>query len=620
MFEKGVYIPSIDGKDLFLANNLIDENLCGYKIRAEDGNALYGRFINTLDYSLELCKLKEIYQKVYGENKFSWKKGDKKYSKHVINVTFKYSVKEFNRIWDNTFVRFGYPESVASLFSDCIVLNSEGELIAIKIGEKVESPVGPGILGKYFYYEDGVYCAKKNIPTIKSVAEIRESLYVNGFICDGIKYVRYKRSAGSSRTGKCLFINEKLYPLIHAWEMCGIQIEEGQEVDLAALESYISLTLSSIIGKIKIYPENILVIDDYESVFKDNVIATRIDENNRLYSLPEYTEITNNIWDGQSLMDRSFFLSFLGEHRIFDSDAKEKGMLLLRSRFFKSCCFNTNIQKWFQDNDITDVSQLNGKTRAKSIEDIKIITTPSSIKYLKFGSLDDWLDNLEPDFGVVKYEKPTFLFDGRMVPIHYQLLNTLQLSYEEVEELVKPYLDYVRLIKTDPAFLRYQIKYQYFSEADGKLENGTSTKNDIIYRMLSINDKFQYTKLYQDFCNDLVASLIKNLRCGHIWVRGNYSTICGNPIEMLKESIGKFDGETVIKPGTIHTINFENNEEILGSRSPHCTYGNILITKNILRDEIDKYLNSTTEIVYVNSIGENTLERLSGADCLKESA
>ena len=48
-------------------------------------------------------------------------------------------------------------------------------------------------------------------------------------------------------------------------------------------------------------------------------------------------------------------------------------------------------------------------------------------------TLDEWLDILEPTFGVVKYEKPTHFFDGRMVQTHYQLLNTLQMTYEEVE-------------------------------------------------------------------------------------------------------------------------------------------------------------------------------------------
>lgn len=108
---------------------------------------------------------------------------------------------------------------------------------------------------------------------------------------------------------------------------------------------------------------------------------------------------------------------------------KGKGMLLLRNKFFKSCCFNTNIQKFFKDNNITEISQLNGQTIATDIKDIKIITTPSSIKYFKFGKLEDWFNNIYPYFGVVKYDKDTHYFNGRMVQAHYQLLNTLQANH-----------------------------------------------------------------------------------------------------------------------------------------------------------------------------------------------
>ena len=37
-----------------------------------------------------------------------------------------------------------------------------------------------------------------------------------------------------------------------------------------------------------------------------------------------------------------------------------------------------------------------------------------------------------------------------------------------------------------------------------------------------------------------------NIRRGHVLVNGNYSTLVGNPLEMLKASIGQFDGESSI--------------------------------------------------------------------------
>ena len=609
-----VYIPSLDGKDIYISNNLDPKN--GYRLKNKNGNLNLSRFINSLDYSLDLIKMRQVHKSVYPtanteqmETVFSFdEKGNtydevhsrgKEYSYQVINVTFKYSNKEFNRVRGCYYIRFGYRLEDLT-FEDCIAWDN-GEVVGVQTGEKVNHPLNAEYLN-YFILKDGEYHAKDNIKTMNNVADIRSDIYENGFICEGIKYVRFKRSSGSSRVGKCLFINEKLYDIMHEWEMCGIHVDEGQDIDLAALEPYIALTLSSIIDTMEIKPENILVVDDYNSVFRERAVATRLVDG-RLVSKPEDVEISNSIWDGQSLMDRSLFGIY-----------ENKGMLLLRARFFKSCCFNTNIQQWFADHGIKKISQLNGHTRAKKIEDVKLITTPSSIKYLKFGTLDQWLDTLETTFGIVKYEKKTHFFDGRMVQTHYQLINTLQMTYEEVEEFIRPSLEYARMIKTDPAVLRHQISYQYQSPDDTFYTKAITSKNDIIYRLLGMNDRFSKTKMYRNFCNDLIKSFIKNLRCGHALVRGNYSTLCGNPIEMLKMAIGKFDGSSAIEKNTVHCEMFENGKELLGSRSPHVTIGNILITRNIIRPEIARYMNPTNEIVYVNSINENLLERLSGAD------
>lgn len=563
------------------------------------------RFVNTLDYSLDLIKLREVYEKVYRNMRFSFNRHGKEFCEHVINVTFKYSVKEFNRFPDKTYIKFGFtPADVA--IEDCVCVK-DGELIAIRTDEEVKTPLDESLLNGKFTFENGVYKLGTGVKVLYTVAQLREKLYKDGFICDGIKFRRFKRSSGSSRVGKCLFINERLYPAMHKWALCGLKVKDGEAIDLAAFESYIALTLSSIIDTLHLYPENFLVIDDYKSVFKDKAVVSRLGDDGWLQSLPEEIEIQNSIWDGQSLIDKSA----MGKYDCY-------GMILLRNRFFKSACFNTNIQQFFADNHITDVRQLNGFTLAKDIKDIKIITTPSSIKYVKFGKLKTWLSLLEKDgeFGVVKHEKPTHFFDGRMVQIHYQLINTLQMTQEEVDELVKPSLDYLHLIQTDPAVLRYYIKY---GNDSGEV-HAASTSNDVVYQMLGVTDKFAETKLYNDFKHDIVHSFKKNLRRGHILVSGNYSTLFGNPVEMLQASIAQFYGESQLGVGNIHSKRFEYDRTILGSRSPHVTMGNVWLTRNVADDEIDKYFNLTNEIVCINSIEENILMRLSGADFDSDTA
>lgn len=598
MKTRSIRILSLESKDIYAAMNLVNKDGRGYNIRNKDGDVSLRKFENTLDWSLDTIKLQEEYEKAVRRRDFYFMVNKRKYTQVIINVKFSYSYKEFNKVGKNVFVRDGYD------FKECIfadgVCVKDGLLIGIQTNVEVLNAAPKDLIPPYFTYADGCYQQTGVIPVIKNKADLRQELYENGFICDGIKYVRYKRSAGSSRVGKCLFVNEILSKRMARWDRCGLNIRDNAPIDLASYEAYIALPMSSIIDTMIIEPENILIVDDFESTFKDRVIAVE-EKDGKLTANEKDVEVTNNIWDGESLLDVSMFGKYAN-----------KGMVLLRNRFFKTCAFNANIQKWFADNGITSVGQLNGFTLATDISQVRLITTPSSVKYLKFGSMEDWLANIEHTFGVVKYEKETHFFDGRMVQCHYQLLNTLQLTYKDVENLLKPSLDYVGAIRQDPAVLRYHIGYAFKNE-DEEL-NSLTTKNEIIFKLLGINDKFSRTKIYKEFRDAIVKGFFRNLKRGHILLNGNYSTLLGNGIELLKQAIGTFDGTSEIGVGNIHSHRFVYGKTVLGSRSPHVTMGNILLSTNVANANIDTYFNMTNEIVYINSIGENILQRLSGAD------
>lgn len=572
-------------------------------MQTKDGKPNLKRYIASLDYSLDQIKLRSIYEGVCRRRDFSFNVGWKGYCNKVINVTFKYSVAAYNKKGKDIYIKYGAYERDIPWEDNAWV--EDGQLKGIMLERPVEEPLPLEVLAPYFEYaidektEKLVYRLAKNPKTIVSTAALREELYEHGFMCGGVKYIRWKRSAGSSRVGKCLFIDERLYPRMHKWETCGLGIKPGQEIDLAAFESYISLTSSSIVGLLGLRPENILVIDDYESKFTDRIISVH-EDGDQLAANEEEQEISNSIWDGQGLID----VSALGPFA-------DKGMVLLRNRFFKCCAFNTNLQKWFKNNQIYEISQLKGRTLAKKVEEIKLITTPSSIKYLKFGSLDDWFKNLEPTFGVVKYDKKTHFFDGEMVQTHYQLLNSLQMTREEVQEFLQPTLDYMALIKSDPAVLRYHIKYPIEEEMD---ITPLHSKNDVVFKLLGINDAFAKTKLYYDFRTDLLKSMRKNVRLGRILVDGNYSTLLGNPLEMLRAAIGTFDGTTSLAPGTVYSKRFAPGEELVASRSPHISMSNVWVVINTDHEELNEYFNMTPEIIAINSIGDNVLNRLSGSD------
>ena len=459
------------------------------------------------------------------------------------------------------------------------------------------------------------YSVKEGTKTILDTADLRKRYYEKGFKINGKEYVRYKRSSGSSRTGKCLFIQKEFLAHMKTWGECGLK--NGKE-SLAAWESYKSLSLSAIKGKITIPLEGILFVEDMVCSCREEVISISGTENLSLTAEKKIEEIKNNIWDGESLLDESIF----DNSEIFSS----KHMLLLRNKFFKSCAFKTKIQKWFLDNNITKIEQLNGITLAKDVSQIVMITTPSSLKYLKFtdgklsnNNISNWVKCVDPEFGVVKYDKKTRYFDGDMVMSSYQLLNTLQFNENEVRQLLMPTIQYLATIRNDIDLLRFHFQEAFVGEKEGNEANdnkdGLIRRSDVIFKFLNLNNDFSKTLLYKDFLDDVTDDFKKTIKTGNILLHGTNATIFGNGPELLKHAIGKFnENESALKPSQIRCSKFENGKELLCARSPHITMGNLLLAKNVLENEIWDYFDLSDNIVCVNAINENIQHRLNGCD------
>lgn len=583
----------------------------------------------TLDYSLGTKQLQNIAYEVLPKKKAdslffeSDSENGKQCTNAIVSLSFDYNLCEYNKVKIKDKVFYAHYKSglsyreISTILSEELLENGvyttqgfEEGIELILLGE--ETSLSKDDLPSGFRSEDGrIVVSSSGSRVILHSSDIRRELYNNGFkltFDDGkeVEYVRFLRSSGQARVGSCLFILKKLYKPMIKWSYMNLDIPKSKKVDLAGLEAYISLAFSSIIDTLIISKEEILVIDDYESLFETTGMVTRsetIDGVDRLVTSPLTFEQSNSIWDGQSILDESKFVGY-----------EDKGMLLLRNRMAKSCAFNGKIQKFFKDNGVVSVEQLNGFTLAKDISQIKLITTPNSIKYLKYGTLEEFLEGMDEEWGIVKYDKPTKHHQGASVATHYQLLNTLQMTREDMEEFLAPTLEYLKGLKTDIEFLKnhLRLKENRYVEV-----NGHESKDSFILKMLQINKDFHRTKMFRNFKKNLIASYVNSIKRGHVLVNGNYSTLCGNPIEMLLHSIGKFDGTSILDIDEVCSLNFDCGAMTVNSRSPHVANGNVHISTNCSiekRNIILAYMNLTKQIVCLNSIGNNILETLSGCD------
>ena len=474
------------------------------------------------------------------------------------------------------------------------------------------------------------------------IKEIRKHLYLNGFRLNGKTYVRYKRSSGAAKSGSCLFIRKELSAMMERWSRTGLdETKDFCHENLTSYEAYKALSLSSIITTLDLNPRNILFVKDVKITLKNqNVIKVTNSEKKGLVAEEAVVDVENNIFDGEGLLDTS----------VFKKTGKSKnGMMLLRSRFFKCCAFNTNLKQWFQDNNITDISQLNGITFAESLDDIVLVASESCLKYLKMcaggfnkTNIKRWCDEIDKDvvkFGVVKTDKKTRFFNGEMVETTYQLLNSIQLKESDVRRLIHPYIEYItyiRDLKRTPEFIRFYLEGEdngnEYNDYDDETEDANdeeiaksfskyssySFKNKICLELIKIDGRAKNTDIFKKrVFGSIIDSLLLKLYNGRVLVNGTYTTLFGNPYEYLKYIINRFDSnnpESLLKDGELYCSFFEDGEELVGSRAPHTTMGNVLYAKNKRLHEIDKYFNLTKEIVVADAINNNIQQRLSGCD------
>lgn len=312
------------------------------------------------------------------------------------------------------------------------------------------------------------------------------------------------------------------------------------------------------------------------------------------------------------------------DESVFTGSYADKHMLLLRNKFFKSCAFRTKLQKWIKDKSITldDLKNCGFVTLATDVSQIVMVTTPNSLKYLKFagglseGNIRKWAENATSSFGVVKWDKSTKFFHGDMVQSSYQLLNTLGLDKAQAEELLKPSFDYISLIRNDVEFMRYHFTDAYAREKDGeekKVPDGLAERAEVIFRLLMSYTTFDCTALYANFRDEVVSGLKGNLRRGHILLNGTNATLFGNGPELLKYIAGE-EVTSELKKGQIYSKRFVNGTKLLCARSPHITMGNLYCVENNLDGGIWDYFDLGNNIVCVNAIRENVQQRLNGCD------
>ena len=151
----------------------------------------------------------------------------------------------------------------------------------------------------------------------KSAQQIRDIFYTQGveveyltrnkkgeiIKSEKIKYKMLYRTPGKAKKGSCMFINEELYDIARDFLYMGIELPE-ENSPIVEMGAYSSLITSSIVDKIQIEPENILILKDVDSFFETKVVSVETDEDKHCIAktIDKY-KLKNTLFDGQALID-----------------------------------------------------------------------------------------------------------------------------------------------------------------------------------------------------------------------------------------------------------------------------------------------------------------------------
>ena len=428
---------------------------------------------------------------------------------------------------------------------------------------------------------------------------IRQKLYKDGFNLDGEHYILYKRSSAKGRVGSCLFIREDYYDKMMKWSRLGLNFKEDEEVDMASLKAYESLTLSQIENTITIDPKSILIVEDVKSIFKEKASVTYLNENNEVTVKDKTEKLVNILFDGEGLADES----------LFTGKYANKGFMLLRARFLKSAVFNTKLCSYFRfifGEDWENCTVKDKYGRDKRLGEIKIVITENSLKYLKFAykfksemdCFDYYIDHVGTTFGICKSEHCSKFGNGMYNQLSYQMIASMDFTKEEIKTLSKDEIEYINLLKNDLDVFKNFIEV-----------NDSSPTRDCMLNLLNINDDFKYTKIFKDWKRNVINKYINNICKGKIKIKDtDYCTIFGNPYEYLKHAIGLFDGNSSLKGNQVYCPRYKDEESLVAFRNPNINQGNVMSFVN-KKFEGSKWFNLTDNIICVNAIDYGIQDR-----------
>lgn len=430
-----------------------------------------------------------------------------------------------------------------------------------------------------------------------------------GFKINGVEYKRLLCTTGGVKMSTVVYASERvideLKKRINNGRDESVQIVPAKYGAYESLVASGSLEVSWPRDKDALIPGGVIVVKDCMTQFNADVI--NVDDSNYpeepMVELMKNQVIDNDASDGCSIITPELSRRWNGELN-GDYDKTISGFNL-RNAFLKGMTFTFDIVKFAEE--VIGASDENQEKYyitdvwgdKRDIREALLIVTESQLKlWSSYSSWEDYyykcLEN-KYTFRIAK-TSPYFEDLDEVRQLNYQFIAPLDLSDEDVNELVQPTVQEIKdIMGLD---VRKSIAYLC-----GKgLDEDTVQYADMFAKSLMIEPKMINDPFIRNKIRKMISRRIRDAKIGVLDVQSNFQIISCD-LYALAESMFGVEPIGLLKAGQIYSKFWVNKcvNKVLCARAP-MSNEHSLITQDIVHDEkIDYWFQYVDSVVVINA-------------------
>lgn len=453
-----------------------------------------------------------------------------------------------------------------------------------------------------------------------SDTESMTELILNGFWLNGTHFVLCERSASMTRNSILSFINDAISDPIY--EAITMGATPGPTV-ISKLMAYRGLCLSSC-HCLEGFRPKVIVVPDYECILPNQHIKYIYDEttsftNDNGEEVPwtqknvadDYRDISVTPFDGCGIHHPA--ITDEVQFRLSSSDSPTT--ILWRAPYIKGLTCEIDYPSFYAERGITSIKDIWGVSHDVTPDaEPMIILSKSMYKGFKYfqtsGTFDDWeyywsqFEKYGFCFGVAKWN-----FNKDIEPVYtrcnYQVLQTLNLPYEEFVELATDSISWAQKIINGDSF--YSMSFLGLTaDKCTPLNDYTKAiiKNPVMLKQYEI----------RSYLISLLTKYINEMCCGKIWIKSCFKFLIPDLIAFMEAAAG-LDPNGCLSENQFYCISKEGvmHGDKLITRNPHICDSENVVLYAVDNELTKKYLNHLVNTCIINS-KSIIPQRLNGAD------